>query len=1029
MHLKLRIRFLITIFLVLSFSIAFIWRFQELKYTELLGTWTFKRESDKLKPILIKSVGYQCDSHNISVFQTQINIYTKVRHQSNSCISCQSSIVVFTLSKSSFTSRYLVHIIKVLLIPHHVISINHAQLSNISDLLHSILQNEQIRIIIFENFALYTNLPPLQKLQLDTLCKNHNIGVVGFLFDGEGFTTEGGTWSKIGELPLYIHRLRKPPQGFYTSLNASILRVTRSGRMNPDTLEIEKQINGAGNQSQTQTVCCMATLVPFTNNKQFYSTIAFTKTGEYSKRIRTYDSLPVDVESCADYSTESHSGTFPVYQSLVLEDVGLFDGIQRVLFAFRPGGIWLSSILLLDTIVYLSKGTFHASPPSSHPFSSQFSGIVSKLNISSSLIELDLLRWVLVDIDDVFVPDRNVHQSIDDINAMIKAQNYWRTFIPGFTFNLGFCGAFLSKSRWSDKIVYNYILQNRHKFWWFSHLWHHGRPHMMNKTFIQQDIERNQVFAKEHDIPVQIGYSVAPRHSGVYPVYPDLYEAWRTVSNVNVTSTIHYPYGRSSDFRLGFRYNNIQVLPRQTCGIYTHTPHSEDIRGGIKQLNEYIFGGTLFSTFLFNPVSIFMTHLVNYGNDRVALYLFNAIFEFMTNWTNIKLITSPPSELANIYSERFKLYGVNELPLYSDPCLNSHLHELWPSDWPCGSDHLPSFIIIGPQKTGSTALLHFLLLNPELMSNRFQHDSTFEELQFFSSDDIYSRGVHWYMNQFPNNSIISPTHAYNFNNNRSNYLKSYAAEQIRFEKSATYFDNPKSPARIYALMPKVKLIVLLRNPIERAYSWYQHRLAHRDIAPQLLSFVDLMQYGHNLTEATLLSIVPTDRFSNLSIDINNSSLMRQLVSSINHLWSRCTGPGNYEQYLRNWLTYFPASQLLLLDADRFSRNPVPIMKIVQQFILVRRQLDYSQYLHFNRKKGFFCVVTRNAFNWNNGCLGRSKGRTYEQLDRNILLPNLMELYFSKANHKLYRLLQKYPLWNSALTLNTHKLPSWIKMSN
>ncbi|VDP64731.1 unnamed protein product [Schistosoma curassoni] len=330
---------------------------------------------------------------------------------------------------------------------------------------------------------------------------------------------------------------------------------------------------------------------------------------------------------------------------------------------------------------------------------------------------------------------------------------------------------------------------------------------------------------------------------------------------------------------------------------------------------------------------------------------------------------------------------------------------------------------------GSTALLHFLLLNPELMSNRFQHDSTFEELQFFSSDDIYSRGVHWYMNQFPNNSIISPTHAYNFNNNRSNYLKSYAAEQIRFEKSATYFDNPKSPARIYALMPKVKLIVLLRNPIERAYSWYQHRLAHRDIAPQLLSFVDLMQYGHNLTEATLLSIVPTDRFSNLSIDINNSSLMRQLVSSINHLWSRCTGPGNYEQYLRNWLTYFPASQLLLLDADRFSRNPVPIMKIVQQFILVRRQLDYSQYLHFNRKKGFFCVVTKNAFNWNNGCLGRSKGRTYEQLDRNILLPNLMELYFSKANHKLYRLLQKYPLWNSALTLNTHKLPSWIKMSN
>ncbi|CAH8572817.1 unnamed protein product [Schistosoma turkestanicum] len=346
-----------------------------------------------------------------------------------------------------------------------------------------------------------------------------------------------------------------------------------------------------------------------------------------------------------------------------------------------------------------------------------------------------------------------------------------------------------------------------------------------------------------------------------------------------------------------------------------------------------------------------MTHLVNYGNDQLALYLFNTAFEFMRNWTNIKLITSPPLELANIYSERFNLHGVNELPLYSDPCRNSHLHELWPSDWPCGSSHLPSFIIIGPQKTGSTALLHFLLLNPELMSNQFQHDSTFEELQFFSSDDIYSRGVHWYMNQFLNNSIISPTNVHNFNNNdnRSNYFKHYFVEQIRFEKSATYFDNPKTPPRIQALMPKVKLIVLLRNPVERAYSWYQHRLAHKDIAPQLLSFVDLMQYGHNLTEAILLRIVPADRFLNLSINTNNSSLMQQLVFSINHLWSRCIGPGNYEQYLRNWLTYFPASQILLLDADRFSQNPVPIMKIVQQFILVRRPLDYSQYLHYQKR--------------------------------------------------------------------------------
>ncbi|KAH8863727.1 Bifunctional heparan sulfate N-deacetylase/N-sulfotransferase 1 [Schistosoma japonicum] len=701
MHLKLRIRLLITVLIALSISFLIIWKFQKLISSNVPRMLTFHSRFDIFKSTRIKSVGYECISHNIDALPTQFAKYNGVQYQSNPCSDCKNSIVVLTLSKSSPTSRYLINIIKALLIPYHVISANHDQLSNISNLLKSISQNERIRIVIFENFAIYTNLPPPEKLNVNIFCKNHNIGVIGFLFDGETFTTEGGTWSMVGELPLYIHRLSKPPQGFYTSLNSPVLRVTRSGRMNSNALDIEGQISGADNQIQTQTVCCMATLVPFPNNKQFYSTIAFTKTGEYSRRMSTYDSLPVDMESCANHSAQSDGDTFSVYQSLVLEDHGLFDGIQRVLFAFRPGGIWISSLLILDTIVYLSKGIFHASPPSSDRFSPQFSEIVSKLNISSlSSSNLDLFRWVLVDVDDVFVPNRNIYLSVDDINAMIEAQIRWRTFIPNFTFNLGFCGAFFSKSRWSDKIVNNYILQNRHKFWWFNHLWNHRRPHMFNKTCIQQDIERNQAFAKEHDIPVQVSYSITPGHSGVYPVFPDLYEAWRTVSNVNITSTIHYPYVRPSDFRLGFRYNNIQVLPRQTCGIYAHTLHPENIQGGIKQLNEHIFGGALFRTFLFSPVSIFMTHLVNYGNDRLALYVFNTVFEFITNWTNIKLITSSPLELAKVYTERFKLHGVTELPLYSDPCQNAHLHELWPSNWPCGSSHLPSFIIIGPQKTG-----------------------------------------------------------------------------------------------------------------------------------------------------------------------------------------------------------------------------------------------------------------------------------------------------------------------------------------
>lgn len=44
---------------------------------------------------------------------------------------------------------------------------------------------------------------------------------------------------------------------------------------------------------------------------------------------------------------------------------------------------------------------------------------------------------------------------------------------------------------------------------------------------------------------------------------------------------------------------------------------------------------------------------------------------------------------------------------------------------------------------------------------------------------------------------------------------------IIFEKTANYFDNELAPIYIKNLLPESKLIVILTNPIDRAYSWYQ----------------------------------------------------------------------------------------------------------------------------------------------------------------------------------------------------------------
>ena len=88
-------------------------------------------------------------------------------------------------------------------------------------------------------------------------------------------------------------------------------------------------------------------------------------------------------------------------------------------------------------------------------------------------------------------------------------------------------------------------------------------------------------------------------------------------------------------------------------------------------------------------------------------------------------------------------------------------------------------------------------IHPNISTNTLISD-TFEELQFFIGKN-YHKGLEWYYEKFSNRP-------YN---------------QIIFEKSANYFDNHETPIDLSALLPNARLIVILSDPVDRAYSWYQ----------------------------------------------------------------------------------------------------------------------------------------------------------------------------------------------------------------
>lgn len=91
---------------------------------------------------------------------------------------------------------------------------------------------------------------------------------------------------------------------------------------------------------------------------------------------------------------------------------------------------------------------------------------------------------------------------------------------------------------------------------------------------------------------------------------------------------------------------NFQVLPRQTCGLYTHTIFKRKYPGGFHKLLASINGGELFETVLHNPINIFMTHMSNYGNDRLALFTFTKLFDFIKQNTNLQLLYAPSGDEA-----------------------------------------------------------------------------------------------------------------------------------------------------------------------------------------------------------------------------------------------------------------------------------------------------------------------------------------------------------------------------------------------
>ena len=163
---------------------------------------------------------------------------------------------------------------------------------------------------------------------------------------------------------------------------------------------------------------------------------------------------------------------------------------------------------------------------------------------------------------------------------------------------------------------------------------------------------------------------------------------------------------------------------------------------------------------------------------------------------------------------------------------------------------LPNALIIGAAKAGSTSLFDWLSQHPDVASSRIK------ETEYF--DRKFGHGPHWYRAQF------APRRRH----------------KVILEASPSYLGSRAAPERVRALLGTPKLIVLLRDPVDRAYSHHAMKVRH---GLETLPFEEALE-------------AEPERFGYIA-------------------------GSHYAEQIEHWLSVFPRKNFLFIRAEDLFRDP------------------------------------------------------------------------------------------------------------
>jgi tetratricopeptide (TPR) repeat protein len=241
----------------------------------------------------------------------------------------------------------------------------------------------------------------------------------------------------------------------------------------------------------------------------------------------------------------------------------------------------------------------------------------------------------------------------------------------------------------------------------------------------------------------------------------------------------------------------------------------------------------------------------------------------------------------------------------------------------------PDFFIIGGMRCGSTSLHHYISYHSQIIT------PVKKEIHFFGEN--YVNGIDWYLSHFP---------------------PIPEKKGILTGEASPCFAEYGISNQVFQCFPNLKLIVILRNPVDRAYSHYNHTISWHSEYHEFEAAI-----AADLEENSQKELLLNGDNSYLKVD---SDYLRMSL---------------YFYWMKEWLQLFPKEQILVLRSEDLYANPALETQKVFDFLELPKCNNIDSFLHTN--KGDYNVLDSSL---------RTKLKNYFQ-PHNQKLENLLDMKF------------------------------------